>query len=517
MSKRERALKSQSRMPDREKPEQKGHNVGQREFPIFVNNIPEEIDQYGLKGIFQKAGRICDVYIPHRRTRRAKLRGRRIAVAMAKFEQNDKTRRKQRIHRQQSKLVWGRKENQHRVEAEGNHTKQTQVIHRWTKTVTGEINSDFEEWLRRSLLCTTEVPRDLATLSSAILSGYGQCTKICALSSFKYILTYPTEVLMEEALNNHEELDVWFHDIQRWSSYDTCKTRNIWLEVYGVPPRGGYWENFKWIGELWGKLITLGKPIFRTDSFESMKVFIATEIGSATHQYIPVHRKNSEVHESTSQPLGFEDIEEDQADEYCNNMHSPPARKGANEVVLVSPDMEFSSYYNNRHSPHSRIVANEVVQESLDMEFSSNLNCVNQKSQHNSSDSPNARTKTANFSNNGYSDEVLKISQHSKSLGVVMSYPPPGIVTEGIIDANEMEAAYKPNDWEKEVQPMGEDECTSPLIGELEPPPGFEKVSKLIKDQRNLENKNQKLKPNLKRHAKSVQTSKSTNNSSESL
>jgi len=32
-----------------------------------------------------------------------------------------------------------------------------------------------------------------------------------------------------------------------------------------------------------------------------------------------------------------------------------------------------------------------------------------------------------------------------------MSYPPPGIVTEGITNANEMEAVYKPNDWEKEA------------------------------------------------------------------
>jgi len=72
--------------------------------------------------------------------------------------------------------------------------------------MTGEVSTDFEEWLKRILVCTLEEPKDLATLTSAIINGYGQCSKIYALSSFKYILTYPTETAMEEAHSNHEEL-----------------------------------------------------------------------------------------------------------------------------------------------------------------------------------------------------------------------------------------------------------------------------------------------------------------------
>ena len=75
-------------------------------------------------------------------------------------------------------------------------------------------------------------------LSSAIINGYGQCTRICALSSYKYLLTYPSETLMEEVLNNHEELDYWFHDIQRWTRYDSCEEHKVWLEVFGVRPQG---------------------------------------------------------------------------------------------------------------------------------------------------------------------------------------------------------------------------------------------------------------------------------------
>ena len=56
--------------------------------------------------------------------------------------------------------------------------------------LTSQRNKEFEEWLVRSLVCTTVEPRDLATLSSAIFDGFGQCSKICALSSFKFLLAF---------------------------------------------------------------------------------------------------------------------------------------------------------------------------------------------------------------------------------------------------------------------------------------------------------------------------------------
>jgi len=45
-----------------------------REFSVFVYNVPPELDRHGLKGIFQRAGRVSDTYIPHRRTRRNNAR-----------------------------------------------------------------------------------------------------------------------------------------------------------------------------------------------------------------------------------------------------------------------------------------------------------------------------------------------------------------------------------------------------------------------------------------------------------
>ena len=45
--------------------------------------------------------------------------------------------------------------------------------HRWEKTLTGEVNTELEKRLKRNLVVTTDEPKDLATLSSTIIHGYG--------------------------------------------------------------------------------------------------------------------------------------------------------------------------------------------------------------------------------------------------------------------------------------------------------------------------------------------------------
>ena len=81
-------------------------------------------------------------------------------------------------------------------------TRLSQESQPYMKSLEGQLNEEFGEWLNRSLLCTTDEPRDLATFASTIIDGFGQCTKICALSGFKFILTFHRVEEKEEALRN---------------------------------------------------------------------------------------------------------------------------------------------------------------------------------------------------------------------------------------------------------------------------------------------------------------------------
>ena len=138
----------------------------------------------------------------------------------------------------------------------------------------GETNVNFMEWLKRSIVCESEEPRDLEILSKALVKD--ECSKICALSKFKFILTYHTVEQMEESLKNPEKLVQWFHNVKKWDIYEVCETRRVWIEVFGVPPHGWTLQNFKNIASAWGKMVCLETPIQDTISFESMKILIDT-------------------------------------------------------------------------------------------------------------------------------------------------------------------------------------------------------------------------------------------------
>jgi len=71
-------------------------------------------------------------------------------------------------------------------------TRFNQETKPYKMSLVGEVNYEFEEWLNKSLVCTSNDPRDLATVASTINNGFGLCSKTYALTSFKFIPTFPT-------------------------------------------------------------------------------------------------------------------------------------------------------------------------------------------------------------------------------------------------------------------------------------------------------------------------------------
>ena len=436
-------------------------NVRGRVFSVFVSNLPRWLDRFGLNGIFRKAGRICDVYIPTRSGRKGEgrygfvrfrnvedairsillfhgaiVRGNRLHVMEARPKMKPK-----QIPQRQKGAQWvddfrpSKRRLEWRQKGVGNFRKGDLVSSSHEDqslrvSLVGEVNEDNEEWLSRSLVCTVVEPRDLATLSSAIMYGYDPCIKLSALSSFKFLLTFPTEERMEEALEHQTELHQWFIDVKKWGVEECCDSRKVWLDIVGVPPHGWKWENFKKIAELWGLFVSLGKPASANDSFEVMRVLIATKVlQTIDFEFILTlgscgYRVKVTEAEMVSQVgpkcrfddtkgkndiPGFDDIDGSDDDGTCNGVQIQEGEE--------SPESRASSNSN------SNIVEDKEPARS------------NGSSQHTPS---RTRTKTASFSQNGYSEELRKVSQHLKLLGKEMSHdessqvsqPPPGFEVE---------------------------------------------------------------------------------------
>ena len=273
-----------------------------RVFTVFVSNLPRNIDRFGLKGVFRRAGEVSDAFIPQRkagnRTTRygfvnfksfrdarrsiailnnAIIRSHRIQVEMARHRDVN-TRNGQEMIRYNTrhrgrrvKKIWRRKEQhqQNRVVIDhGNKVEAYKIV--------GNTNTEAEEWLQRSIVCEAGEPIEVKTLYEDLRKA-GMQISIKAMSCYKFIITFQSSEIMEENLKDHGVLDKWFRHINKWSKYEKAETRQVWLEIFGVPVIGWTEMNFKEIAKIWGSLVRLEEGTDSTVNFESMKMLITSD------------------------------------------------------------------------------------------------------------------------------------------------------------------------------------------------------------------------------------------------
>ena len=406
-----------------------------KEFSVFVGNLPKDLDRFGLKAIFEKIGRVHDSYIPQRglkwkywrygfvrfrhlrdanasiqRYNGAWVRGNQISVSMAKPRRTSQGKLLGKGVR--SRQVWQPKKENQRMDLSRNGRSSNEEGLR-LPCLKGLPSESNKEWLQRTLVCTTEEPRDIATLSSAISMGVGLSVKVSALSSYKFLLTFLTVEEMQNTLDTQGEIQQWFREIKRWGNADICDSRRVWLSIVGVPPHAWSWENFKMIAAIWGDPICLNISAKLTESFEVMKVLIATKVmhridgevllqldyegyrvfvtesetvSQAVHKHQMLRIDSTmKDNESNYEVPGFEDLEDIEGMQGSNERHRNPLEEGEEMVNL---GVKLNS---NSKAEGDKSIKDDDQQEVR-----------------------GSRTITASFSQNGYSEELVKVSQHLK-------------------------------------------------------------------------------------------------------
>jgi len=479
-----------------------GHRP-QKEFSVFVRNLPGDLDRFGLKGIFEKVGRVCDTFIPRRGPRWnyrrfGFVRFRLLRDAKACIQRyNGAWVRGCKIHVSMAKP---RRIKQGRMLGTGDTSLQVWQVKRGKQSldisrsdrftheegmrlpcITGQKNEINKEWLRRTLVCTTKEPRNLATLSSAISNGLGPSVKVAALSSYKFLLTFLTLEELESTLANQGDIQQWFLEVKKWGSEEACDSRRVWLSIVGVPPHGWNWENFKKIADLWGDPICLNISSTSTESFEVMKVLIATKVmhriddeillqldyegyrvtvresetvsQAVQRSQLIMNGTNMEDTDSNYEIPGFEDLEDIEGMAGSNGSHSNQVGEG-----VGSPSMVAISNSN------SNVAGDKVIKVDGQNEVMG------------------SRTNTASFSQNGYSEELFKISQHLKmgTNGITHTQEdsevqaPPGFEkATGNHDRESIEPFSKSQGQEDGLQGGGKN-STSKSQDTATQPPGFE-------------------------------------------
>ena len=457
-------------------------------------------------------GIVCDTYVPDRKWWRkqerfgfvrfrkiqeahacirrfngATVRGNKIQVAMAR----PKNRQKGPVSAERSRSTqkWqvrnGNKGGETPREADSQHVEQSCMI-----SLLGEKNVSIEEWLTRTLVCTTMESRDLAALASAISDGVGQYIKVAALSCHKFLLTFPTLEEMELALDNQIELEQWFVEIKRWGTEEVCDSRRVWLYIMGVPPHGWLWENFKQIAELWGEFICLGRSTNSIESFEVMKVLVATKVFQFIEGEVLLHigyggyrvtireaetvsqliyhpqqglKGNMVAKDSNHEVPGFEDL--DDMEVYNSNQRQWQEQ----DEGMSKGECSLNSNSNSNGSGNGSPISNSNPSGTGNR----GINDCAQK------DDSYSRTKTVSFSQNDFSEELLKVSQKSRmatkeAINVqedVEAQAPPGFEMR---TANLLSSST-PKDNLDRVQRKEKGSDINSQNSHVEPP-GFEKV-----------------------------------------
>jgi len=111
------------------------------------------------------------------------VKGSKIHVSKAKYEKRGGRGRhsvevfRHNMHTmRRTRKVWRQKNEFREISVEAKDLRFSQEDQQDPKLLEGSLNSEFLSWFIRSLVCTSDDPRDLGALASTLTSGYGQCT-----------------------------------------------------------------------------------------------------------------------------------------------------------------------------------------------------------------------------------------------------------------------------------------------------------------------------------------------------
>jgi len=140
-----------------------------------------------------------------------------------------------------------------------------------------EVVQENLAWLRRSLICCSETPRDIDALRRLINEAFQEQIVVRALGHFKFLLTMDSKETKDRLkVEGQGRLEQWFFSVSDWVESDVCQTRRIWLEIVGLPIQLWSECNIRSIAANWGDVVMVEKETSTLESLASAKVLIDT-------------------------------------------------------------------------------------------------------------------------------------------------------------------------------------------------------------------------------------------------
>ncbi|CAO2835011.1 unnamed protein product [Amaranthus hypochondriacus] len=134
----------------------------------------------------------------------------------------------------------------------------------------------MNEKLSRAAVVEIGPPYDVKQAVNSITGTDVPFVSMSSLSPSKIILFFEDDVSLELALVDSSPLRDLFTDVRRWSKTEQFVERLVWLECVGMNPCLWSYDNFRRIGEIWGKTVRVNHEYNGIISLTSAKILIQT-------------------------------------------------------------------------------------------------------------------------------------------------------------------------------------------------------------------------------------------------
>ncbi|KAH7867318.1 hypothetical protein Vadar_031918 [Vaccinium darrowii] len=298
---------------------------------LFIENLPEEVDQVWLRKNFNKYGSVKDVFIPAKRSKRtgskfgfvrydchvsagvaiSKSNGlwvqdKQLFVKEATFGYSNSKPALKLPFLLQSDVgtsIQGAKRNlDFNLDADIGKMKSYNQGKSYAQVVTGvnnnlgvtdtndvvlKISPSGNDWLLRSAVGLLHILISVDDLQKEFYKEHGVKVIIRDMGGRSILITYPNEELRNVSVKEHW-LKRCFVSLKSWNGDAASLERLTWINCFGLPLDAWCMNTFKRIGEFWGQLLSVDDDTLFCKSFVKGRLLIVTKESSRIDKWIKI-------------------------------------------------------------------------------------------------------------------------------------------------------------------------------------------------------------------------------------
>ncbi|KAK9275447.1 hypothetical protein L1049_022713 [Liquidambar formosana] len=284
---------------------------------LFVDNLPERMDNHWLRNMFKWYGDIADVFVPWRRRKGyycrygfvgffkekdadlaiSKANGawccnRRISVKRAAFRNPRSNPHSGKFNKRAATKIWRRKDAPlvpSRVEVQSRKPNdkgkgpmfpsqaQADLKHVRNAIEVIQAAETDEVWLHTCMVGKVANFNSLSGLQEAIIRKGVFYITMRFLGGLLVLVEFQSEEVMSWYLEQKSWLAQWFSELSKWKPSLQLTDRLVWLNISGVPLHFWTVANFNRIGERFGCVISIDRNTSTKKVLDRGKILVSTK------------------------------------------------------------------------------------------------------------------------------------------------------------------------------------------------------------------------------------------------